>query len=217
MNYIICSSPRSGTKFICSILRQLGVGFPFEIITGGKILYYKEPDFVHRINNLITETNLPIKLPTNISNSNILKWIRQVGNQNKIWGTVLHMSQMERGYCDYLKDVLDIKPPSYFEIINTLAPNSKFIFLYRINKIKQAISNVKKIQRGKYKYDKLQIESCVNSRFKEDIKWLDFFNKNNIIPHILSYESLDLHTAESIKGILDFLELDFVDQDSLSH
>lgn len=104
-----------------------------------------------------------------------------------------------------------------FEILNDLFPGLKFIYLYRLNKIKQAISWKKARQSGQYiyedagqsnlEYSSQSIRNIISKLLAYEAGWMNFFEDNNITPHVLTYESLCDAKVKTIADILKFLEI----------
>ena len=147
------------------------------------------------------------------------------GMRNDIWGVSVHWQDYTPGM-ERLKKISELKDAENFKVLNDLFPGIKFIYLYRLNKIKHAISLIKAYQSGMYtfsdqatdfnfKYSKVEIEKAILKLSKWEAKWLDFFEKYAVVPHFLSYESLCEDKAKTIGGILDFLDIKFEADESL--
>ena len=193
--YIIFSQPRSGTHLLRAYLRGLKVGNPAEI-------FYELTEDLKKDERQITIEK-------------IYKY-GKLGKNGKIWGATF----FHKHYIPAMKQIRQLKnlgDMSDFEILNNLFPSLKFIYLYRLNKVKQAISWEKAGQSGQYVYeDKVQSNSKYNpdsirniifKLVKDEAGWMNFFEDNNITPHILTYESLCNAKVKTIADILKFLEV----------
>ena len=219
--YIICSTSRSGTHLLCSILRQLegGIGYPFEIFYCANRLF-QGGNISHLLENQVRENK--IAYPGEVKD--VLGWIYQIGSRNNIWGSVLlrdHYGFLIKGLKDILgRDIGD------FRLFNTLFPDVKFVFLHRINKIKQAISLEKAYQQKSYvqrdkletdlKYDREKITSHILQYIRYESDWLRFFDSNDIVPHIITYEDLCADKSSTVEKLLDFLEIQLSSHQTLS-
>ena len=109
-----------------------------------------------------------------------------------------------------------------YDLLLELYPNCQFIFLHRLNKIKQAISEMKrKITRNSsipggvdvsiedYNFEHIKIFMQVIVH--HDTLWLDFFEKYNIQPHFVTYEALCQNPVKEVSNILTFLNLPIPD------
>ena len=202
--YLICSQPRSGTQLLRRLLTCVGVGNPIE-------LYYEL--FKHSRGNSSLQ----------IDN---LESIYEVCAQNDIWGAVAHYLHFSTGM-KVLKNISGMHSLSSYPLLNSLFPNIKFIYFYRIDKVKQAISWVKAEQSNHFlchqlddfdghTYSEEDISERILTLVRGETQWLHFFNKYNIVPYYLTYESLCDDKVKSVEGILDFLNLRFVSDEPLA-
>ena len=90
-------------------------------------------------------------------------------------------------------------------MLNRLFPGVKFIYLYRRNKMQQAISLVKANQSQFVRGD---IEQAILHYAIWEARCREFFNKYNITPLFITYESLRDDKVKVISKVLDFLEID---------
>ena len=99
--------------------------------------------------------------------------------------------------------------------------------LNRIDKIKQAISWIKAEQSKHFlchelddfdghTYSEEDISERIVTLARGETRWLHFFNKYNIVPYYLTYESLCEDKAKAIEGVLDFLNFEFLSDDTLA-
>ena len=87
---------------------------------------------------------------------------------------------------------------------------TRYIFLKRENKIRQAISLMKYIQTGAYEfrkpeqrpptYDQEMLENLCVMLCHIEAAWYAYFQKNSINPHIVMYESLDVLPYQTLAG-----------------
>ena len=187
INYIICTQPRSGTHLLRALLVQQGCGNPEELhkLVTGEI---KTPDDFYKK--------------------------CRIGD---VAGTTLHKLHFGR-QIKHLKKLFSLEAEEHdLRILEALFPEPKFIFFYRRDKIKQAISFKKSHRTGHYRYKKnadfgeyneQEITDFIVHLCVSESRWMSFFKKNNITPHILTYEDLCEKPVESVCGILEFLQLD---------
>ena len=194
--YMVCCQPRSGTHLLRRLMRGVDAGAPWE-------------HFVF----------LPIKDNKNSKYIDSVETLYKRGMKNNVWGAAVHWQDYMPGM-ERLKKISGLEDVENFEVLNALFPGIKFIYLYRLNKVKQAISLVKARQSGmytfsdqakdfKFRYSKEDIEKAILKFSKWEAEWLDFFEKSEVVPHFLSYEFLCEDKAKSIGGILDFLDIKF--------
>ena len=191
--YIICSFYRSGTNFLKSLMRGVPCGLPNEHL---RHLFKATGD--NAINDIET--------------------LYDKGLKGGVWGGMFYWLN----YTPAMKKLKEIsgfgEDTDDFEVLNNIFPGVKFIYLYRLNKVKQAISFIKHQQckdPSGYKYDASRIKTVISEIVKADAHWMIFFQKYNIVPHFLTYESLCKNKVKAISNILDFLEIQFVSDISL--
>ena len=195
--YMICAQPRTGTHFLTSLMSSIRVGNPSES------LYY-----------LLAEHK-----KTYIDN---IETLYDRGLKDGVWGATVHWHTYTPGV-EKLKEISGFgKDTDDFEVLNHIFPGVKFIYFYRLNKIKQAISRMKANQSKLYAYSdsekkkieyKYSREGIIRNMVKisrTDAHWMNFFEKYNIVPHFLTYESLCENKVKSISDILDFLGIQFI-------
>ena len=147
------------------------------------------------------------------------------GMKNGVWGVAVHRTAYRHGM-ERLKKISGLEEAEDFEVLNTLFPGIKFIYLHRLNKVKQAISFIKACQSRmftfseqtkdfNFRYSKKEIERAIFKLSTWEAEWLDFFEEYEIAPHFLCYESLCEEKAKAIGGILDFLDIRFEADESL--
>lgn len=190
--YCIACSPRSGTHLLMSLLKQQGCGNPGEY-------FYR------------------IGLGEEFSHINSLEKLYQEGTLNNIFGVAIHRIHVENGM-KRLRDFMGIPEISDYNLLNKAFPNIKFIYLYRMDKIKQAVSLKKAARTGNFvnfkkgldygEYSEEELTEHLSYLCKEQSHWLKFFDEHGIDPHYVTYEELCKDPVESVRRILDFLELD---------
>ena len=178
--YMICSSSQSGTKFLCAYLRHLKIGRPTELFSDNQLSELKG------INQLI-----------------------QLGSQGRdYWGIKVFYGQLSPGI-NKLKELSRLSTTDDFKVLNTLFPGIKFVYYVRINKIKQAISQLKAGQIDRFNRD--MISRAVTQKVSQDAQWLSFFDRHHIIPYVLTYEELCRDTVATLSNLLRFLKFDDIE------
>ena len=192
--YITFSHERSGTHLLISLLRHVGIGLPG-----------------HNISFITDE----YKKAYPSESINYLEELYAMGRRNNIWGSFLHWYQFTEGIKG-LRSLAGLeKNTDSYDVLNTVFPGVKFIYLYRLHKIKQAISLTKKKQSTfwhhelekpfDYTYASTEIISNLFEILGDDSKILDFFQRYHIRPHYITYESLCENKVEQVENIIKFL------------
>ena len=113
--YIICSQQRSGTALLRHLLSSVGAGNPVEF---GRLLSPTKTD-IQTIDDLYT-----------------------VISKNNCFGVTIQQSDYTHTI-NWLKQNAGTQNANDIEILNRYFPKAKFIYLHRLNRIKQAISVIK--------------------------------------------------------------------------
>ena len=191
-HYIICSQPRSGTHYLGALLKQQKCGNPQEL-------------FYH----LMVKGRIPT---LDVFYEEYFKKCIH----NDVLGVVSHRLHYKRGM-KRLRELSGMRSETDFEVLNAFFPDAKFIYFYRKNKVKQAISFLKARRSSHYtlkdnpefgEYSEEEISKFIIHLCASEAQWLNFFEQYRICPHVLTYELLCSDTTGAICDILAFLELD---------
>ena len=188
--YMICSEPRSGTHFLRAHLIHLKIGNPREFFLGD-----------------ILSTITDIKSLMDYS----------VGGY---WGITVFLGHLAPGI-KKLKELSGLSTADDFTLLNTLFPGIKFIHYCRVNKVKHAISAIKSGRTNVFikkpntptpldnkAFDRNEILGNIDKFTRREAAWLNFFDKHNITPHVLTYEDLCRDSITALGNLLRFLEYD---------
>ena len=182
--YIICTQPRTGSHLLRALLRQQRCGNPDELIQQLRTEHVKDLDSLYK-----------------------------KGILGDVFGMTVHQLHFLSGL-KILREHTGMQKESDFTLLNTLFPNVKFIYLYRRDKVKQAISYVKAHRTGHYTfkgdtqfgaYSESEITKFMEYICRSEAKWLNFFDKYQIKHYDITYESLCSDPIESVRGILNSL------------
>jgi len=204
INYIICSSHRSGSELFCEYLCNLGIaGYPYEPFN---LTYIKEND---------------IK-----DNETLKKYCKKIvskgSTENGVCGIKILWIQLE---C-FFKDLNRRKEYGNVPILDfyRYLPNMKYIFLTRRDKIEQAVSfsiarrtgvwfleKRKNLSQNNLDFDADHIMDAYKWIIKCDKRWEQFFKVHRIEPMRILYEDLVRNPKKMISETLDFLEIPFAD------
>ena len=189
ISYLICSQPRTGTHLLRGLLTQYLCGNPLE-------LFYQ----------LTYEDRIPTidVFYDEYYKKNIL---------NDILGVTIHGIHYKRAM-ERIREFTGMVAENDYEVMKTLFDDPKYIYIYRENRVKEAVSWAKAEKTGHFlskgdvpevSYDKHFIYThlakiCVSERY-----WMEFFDEHGITPYILSYEELCADYEGCLKGIFEFL------------
>lgn len=214
-SYIVCSTGRSGSTLLCKTLKKLECcGNPEEYFhhNDTKRLGLKgNPDkFIGYCNSVLQEGL----------------------TANGIFGIKMHWWQMY----DFLKIAREsdlFTEKTDIEILNSVFPNLKFIYISREDMVAQAVSTTIALQTGEWrkgvnsknkesikknkvqsknssvlKFQPLKIYRWEQSFKDQNRRWKEFFSENNLDYYELTYGKLTSNFEQEMKNIINFLDID---------
>jgi LPS sulfotransferase NodH len=189
-SYIVASSFRCGSTFLCSRLWKTGVlGAPAEYLNVGAGRLWR--DVMMR------------RLDAGSPDEYLLKLLSCRTSRNGVFGMKIHFPHFEAALKWY---------PS---ILTVLSPVT-YIYITRRDKMAQAVSMARAVQtnawsslddkqRAQLVYDEAFIVQCLREIQEQDFGWLRWFEKKNISPFIVRYEELVADTANAVRGVVELL------------
>jgi len=202
VNYVICTTPRSGSTYFCGVLEKGGImleekniGPFYEIFKGYKIksLY---------LSNAGVEKNLQ-KIFDNIRTKKGFSGFKLMKNQLPLINILLGNRED--------KFILLKMNKNYFP------KDTKFIWLIRKNIVRQAISYYLAVESGFWKkersisvktppilFDKYKIAKYVGKIMADNYSWEKFFRKNKITPLVFYYGDFVSEDKKCLLSIEDF-------------
>lgn len=209
-SYLICSTPRTGSTLLCSLLKSTGVaGIPES--------YFREQD-LHRWAKL---WGIYSQDRTFVYKEYVRAAIRAGQSKNGIfaarimWETLDELTQKLRTASSDL-----VAQDS--ELIQQTFGFTKFLHIRRDDLVAQAVSRLiaeqtqvwhqlegepPVISKNKPEYDYNALRRYVHEAKAHQQAWEDWFGFNAINPHRISYAQLDENPETVIAGVLDFLDL----------
>lgn len=198
-SYIVASTPRTGSSLLCSLLEKSGyAGRPIEYFNPGRFSDLSTrwaADGIEQYAARLVTTATP----------------------NGVFGTKLHWHEVGPllAQARTVPAWLDLTDR---ELIETLFPNVRYIWIRRRDKLRQAISWW--LARNTGQWDRrpggrtLHFEGpldldAVNKRIEqglvEEENWANFFASTGVEPLVLYYEDLLRHTHDVVNAVLIFL------------
>ena len=207
-SYLVCTAHRTGSNLLNELLTQTGVaGFPAEF-------FYK--DFQE-------------EWSAKYSISSFAEYVEKIPTMtctpNGVFGAKIMAGEHFNGFLNQLKELPRFKGQelSDAQIIHKLFPNTKYIWLTRRDKVRQAISFYKAVITGKwasnerarqteFTSDNLQFnfDSIHHQMVKYtlyDAMWQQFFNKASVKPLTIIYEDFVTSKEETVKSVLNYLNI----------
>lgn len=226
ISYLICTIPRSGSNWLCDLLRNTGfAGVPRE--------YFYMDDLKNRLHDMFKNSKRDIFHGVNIDDIN--EYLNAINLAAKTDNNVFGVKIMSAHFKDLIQNIrtnhITLNGPylSSPEIIESIFPNPKYIRLLRRDKVKQAISYYKAHQSNVWYslnsegsqqspnlvYDGNSISRILRSINLQEAYWEVFFKKSNISPLTLIYEDIIGNPVETIDLIFDFLQIPVGDKSKL--
>jgi LPS sulfotransferase NodH len=200
-HYLVCSTHRSGSYLFCETLRATGVlGRPLEYFDP-----QNEEEFFQRVGASSYRGYL---------DHLVSEWTA-IGS---VFGAKLLHEYLER-FLVKLRSA--IQPQEAVmkdgDLLATVFPGVKYIWLTRRNKIRQAVSYVRAWQSQAWawhdeqvaepRYDFQLLDAVFDKLVFQEAGWQDFFSTNEIWPLTVVYEDFVGHAEETTHKVMDFLEV----------
>ena len=187
MQYIICSSPRTGSSLLAHTMVAMGVGNPREFLNPAMTKYFSLCGVEHFMK------------PTPDAYIDRLKREHTV---NDVFAIKTHYTDLAR-------------VPDIFNNVGALFPNAKFIAVTRRNVLRQALSASRAVQTNAWnayepEQKKPRFNPCAVLKHVVHIlgeleRWEAFFKSNGIRPLRIVYEDLDADYYNTVERVTSFL------------
>lgn len=201
--YLICATPRSGSTLLCEALRNTGLaGNPDE---------YFGPMHVARWS---------AKWGDLTEQGYFQRALEQGRGANGVWGAKV-MRLYWQDFMAMLQKISQTPDLSDAELLETLFPGLKYLFITRRNKVRQAVSWLKFVQGSAWFWTETDPERLDQVEFKPNViddflrqtaihesAWMEFFAQTGAQPYTVVYEEFVELYEETAAGILDYLEID---------
>ena len=208
-NYILCATPRTGSTYLCSLLKSSGVaGIPES--------YWRSQDLNR------WAKGWGIDLPTDHADfypafltAMLTAWRNDngVGGLRVMWGTMDEITAA-------LRPILPEHSHTDRTLIDHAFGQPNFVYLERRDVVAQAVSRLKAEQADiwhvegsnnapaptdAYHYDHDQLQAFVDEAQEHNAAWQHWFATEGITPHHIIYEDLCADPTATIHGLLDAL------------
>lgn len=205
-SYIICTTPRSGSWMLCSILAQTGIaGKPTEFFGPTLGEEFRSNQHVAHAGDVLGYLDRIIAPST---------------TPNGVFGMKLLASQTEV----FLRRAAEHKNVPFTSLQTALEsefPHLQYLWLTRQNKVAQAISFYRALttqtwvlregtvpaQTRPVAYDHFAIQRCYQDILLSDAYWAGYFRTHGISPLVLTYEELLAERESVIQHALRYLGL----------
>ncbi len=205
ISYLICTTPRSGSNFLCEVLDSTGIaGHPQEYFWNPPFWYaqWGVSDFPSYFRRILQEGSTP----------------------NGIFGMKMMWYELEE-FLPQLAHLLHKEDAPLSEQLSTAFPNLRYIWLTRRDKVRQAISqhrgeqtkiwrstDARKVVPVEPTFDWEAIDGLRGWLVEGDAFWRNYFATNDIQPLTVVYEELAQHPYSTAVEILQYLEVPVPDE-----
>lgn len=215
-SYVICTSPRSGSTLLCSLLAATGV-------SGNPDSYFHQPSLE------AWQADLGVTPPPGASERDVVALLVAEAVVQGDGGTGMFGLRLQRHSFGFFVEKLALLHPGAPTDAARFAAafgRTLFIHLSRPNKLEQAVSCVKARQSGLWhrasdgselerlaphqdpRYDHDTIRAERDAMLAMDAAWEDWFAAQDITPLRLTYDALSADPEGTLRLVLDRLGLD---------
>jgi LPS sulfotransferase NodH len=210
-SYWLCTTPRSGSSALGDALEQTGVaGRPTEYFN---CRFWPELFARFGLAGRAGETEaVPAYLHA---------LVPQTASANGVFGVKAMLDEDMAPFFAGLRTLEGCAAHSEAELVRTVFPGVRFIYLTRRNKVRQAVSFWRAQQSGvweRYRGDAARegarahfdfgaLSRLVQEMSLREARWQELFDALGVAPYTVVYEDYVRAPEKAVRGILDFLEL----------
>jgi trehalose 2-sulfotransferase len=209
-SYLLCATPRSGSTFLCGLLRSTGVA-------GRPESYFRREDR----DAYAERWDVPRSASGAVDVASFVRAAVAAGSTPNgvcggrvMWGTMTELT-------DALASVEPHDgPTSTLELLNNAFGDVGFLHLRRIDVVAQAVSWARAEQTHFWhpsdgsaasghepRFDRALIARLIRTIDEHEAAWQRWFTDQDVTPHEITYEDLAADPVDVTLGVLDFLGL----------
>jgi LPS sulfotransferase NodH len=199
-SYLICSTPRSGSNFLCEVLSSIGTaGRPDD--------YFWNPPYWHE---LWSVSDFP---------SYFQRLLAEGTTPNGVFGTKMMWDYLGE-LVPRLAEIANVNPAAPAAVLASAFPNIRYVWLTRRDKVRQAISYYRALETKVWRSTDAELSSAIDPPFNveaidrlvqlsiwEDEGWQEYFRTNRFEPLVVAYEDLAHDVEAEVNRILSWLGL----------
>ncbi len=205
ISYLVCGTPRCGSSLLCEALKNTGIaGRPEEYFWRGDESFWKEHWGTSTYADYLT------------------KAIEQGTTPNGIFGAKLMYGYFD-DFVNKIRSIPDYSEKPLAMLLPTLFPNLHYIWIWRQDKLRQAISHWRAIQTNIWvwstdepsvpvpepKFDFAAINQLLQEITAHDAAWQHYFKTCGVQPLTVIYEDFVIAYEETALHILKYLEITY--------
>lgn len=209
-SFILCSTPRTGSTLLCSLLKSTGVA-------GNPESYFRKQD----LSKWALRWNLIKSLDESFSFEDYLAAAISAGSSNGVFSVRIMWGTLE----ELIHDLRNVYPECNDDgnLLEKAFGSIKFVYLKRNDVVAQAVSRLRAEQSDVWhvsddngdqvdgyesSYDFNQIRKYVLESEKDNSGWRRWFSSHDIEPLEIVYEELAESPVEEVRRILQYLDID---------
>ncbi len=197
-SYIVASSPRSGSTYLCRVLGQSGLlGTPSEVLNPG----FDLRAFKNRF-----KASSPADY--------IAELVARRTAKSGVFGLKAHFENFE-GFLKEYPALLDVLSPVTYIYINRQDRVAQAVSMARALQTNQWSSQGEKGPKPQLRYDRELIANSMKEVELQDAGWLNWFKANSITPFRLAYEDLIADPASTVQSVVEYLEVQNAERDEV--
>lgn len=200
LSYLICATPRSGSNFLCEVLRGTG-------LAGRPDDYFWNPpfwmerwgvsDFPGYFRRILSEGTTP----------------NAVFGSKMMWGYLADLIPK-------LAAIVGVEAADPFLVLHAAFPHLRYVWLTRRDKVRQGISFYRALETKIWRSTDLDDQTAVDPPFNfeaidrlvqlstlEDDSWREYFQRHGVEPLVVAYEELAAAPVEETAAVLAYLGL----------
>lgn len=197
-SYIVASSPRSGSTYLCRLLGQSGLlGTPSEVLNPG----FDLRAFKNRF-----KASSPADY--------IAELIARRTAKSGVFGLKAHFENFD-GFLKEYPDLLDVLSPVTYIYINRRDRVAQAVSMARALQTNQWSSQAQDGKKPQLRYDRELIANSMKEVELQDAGWLNWFKAKSITPFRLTYEDLLADPVGTIQSVVEYLEVQNAERDEV--
>lgn len=228
-SYLVCATARSGSTLLCETLVTTGmlgnpdVEYfypPAEAWWSKRWKTRKYQDYVKRVMQVGTTPNgvFGVKLMFGY----FPEFVGKLGASRRVRPVGQHLAFPEPAKSGFsLRNPL-AKPPSLIalparDLLESVFPQLRYIFVTREDKIRQAVSHAMALQTGRWtsrdrsqsgsepRFDFDQIDQLLKTTAADEEGWWAYFREADVQPLTVTYEQLVANPGDIVRGVFHYL------------
>lgn len=197
-SYVVASSPRCGSTYLCRLLTQTGLlGAPSEIFNPGSDLRAFRNRF---------KSSTPAEYVASLTSRRT--------SRSGVFGLKSHFNDFEK-FVDQYPALLEVLSPVTYIYISRRDRVAQAVSMVRALQTKQWVSQQQGTEKAQLRYDRELIAKSMKAIDVLEAGWLRWFEANDIPPFHVTYEDLLADPEATVRSIVELLEVQDAERDEM--